>query len=465
MPNPPLKTRVAILGGGPCGLYAARVLSRAGLAVTVLDKGDRPGGLATSHQRGGNWYDMGCHMLHEFDREIYQDIMQLMGEESIPVQLDAKIRWAGSFYRYPLQFQDMIRGIPLPTLIHYCLGLFAAQLRSSLVPWTPKNAEEALIMLYGHPLYEFFFKDFTHRYWGIHPSELSATFITTKMPRLSAVDVIKRALAKIGIKDRSVQAVDSALHEETLHYSRTGAEAMPRHLARAITEAGGQIIQGADVTQIDHDPATGRVTRIHYHHAGADHLIECEECVSTIPIPHLIQRAQPPPPPQVLTAAQQIRYKPIAIYGFLVKKERCIDGLYIYYRDRAFHRVGEPKNAGLTVQPADHTVLIVETTCEIGDAKWKGDESAREQILTDLELENICERGDIVETHLLHAETGYPLFGLGFEPHLAALHEWVASRMNLQSVGRQGGFTYPNMHSAMRMGAKAAATAMARLTS
>ncbi|MFZ4593138.1 MAG: FAD-dependent oxidoreductase, partial [Verrucomicrobiaceae bacterium] len=61
---------IAILGGGPCGLYAARVLSRAGHAVTLLDKGDRPGGLATSHERGGNWYDLGCHMLHEFDKEI-----------------------------------------------------------------------------------------------------------------------------------------------------------------------------------------------------------------------------------------------------------------------------------------------------------------------------------------------------------------------------------------------------------
>ncbi len=105
---------VVVLGGGPCGLYAARVLSRAGVAVTVLEKGSRPGGLATSHLRGENWYDMGCHMLHEFDKEIYEDIMEIMGDESIPVELNAKIRWAGSFYRYPLQFQDMIKGIPLP---------------------------------------------------------------------------------------------------------------------------------------------------------------------------------------------------------------------------------------------------------------------------------------------------------------------------------------------------------------
>jgi protoporphyrinogen oxidase len=463
MPHLPTQTRVAILGGGPCGLYAARVLSRAGIPVVVLDKGARPGGLATSHQRGANWYDMGCHMLHEFDHEIYQDMMSLMGDESVPVQLDAKIRWAGAFYRYPLQFQDMIRGIPLATLAFYCLGLFAAQIRSSLVPWTPKNAEEALIMLYGHPLYQFFFKDFTHRYWGIHPRDLSATFITTKMPRLSAVDVIKRALSKIGIKDRSVHAVDSALLEETLHYSRTGAEAMPRCIAKAIVDNGGHVIQNAEVTQILQDPATRRVTHIHYTVAGQEHALQCEECISTVPIPHLIQRTEPPPPNPVLEAACQIRYKPIAIYGLLVKKEKCFDGLYIYYRDRAFHRVGEPKNAGLVVNPPDHTVLIVETTCEIGDAKWNGTAEAREQIFSDLETENICRREDIVETHLLHGETGYPVFALGFEPHLDQLKTWVASMANLQSVGRQGAFTYPNMHSAMRMGAKAAQTTLSRL--
>ena len=111
MPESP--QHIAVLGGGPCGLYAARVLSRAGYAVTVLDKGDRPGGLATVISVAGNWYDMGCHMLHEFDQEIYHDIMSMMGDESIPVQLDAKIRWAGNFYRYPLQPKDMLRGINL----------------------------------------------------------------------------------------------------------------------------------------------------------------------------------------------------------------------------------------------------------------------------------------------------------------------------------------------------------------
>ncbi|WP_038167171.1 FAD-dependent oxidoreductase [Verrucomicrobium sp. BvORR106] len=455
------KKHVAILGGGVCGLYAARVLTRVGIPVTVLEKGSLPGGLATSHERSGNWYDLGCHMLHEFDKEVYEDIMSLMGDDSIPVQLDAKIRWAGSFYRYPLQFQDMIKGIPIFTLAFYTLGLFYAQIRQALVPWHPKNAEEALIQLYGTPLYKFFFKDFTHRYWGIHPRELSATFITTKMPRLSAVDVIKKTLGKVGVKDKSLKAVDSALHEETLHYSRTGAEAMPRALAKAVMEAGGKVILNADVQQVQ--MTDGRVTAVTYQQGGETHVVECDECISTIPLPWLVQKADPVPDASVVEASHQLRFKPISIYGLLVKKQKCIDGLYIYYRDRFFHRVGEPKNAGLVVKPEGHTVLIVETTCEIGDAKWLGTDEAKERLFTDLELENICAREDVVEVNILHGETGYPIFSLGFEPHYEQVIQWVKSVSNLQSTGRQGGFKYPNMHSAMRMGATAAQVVLKRL--
>lgn len=465
MSSLPSKKHIAILGGGVCGLYAARVLSRIGIPVTVIEKGSSPGGLATSHKRGENWYDLGCHMLHEFDKEVYEDIMSLMGDESIPVQLDAKIRWSGNFYRYPLQFQDMIKGIPFFTLVFYTLGLFAAQIRQSLVPWTPKNAEEALIQLYGGPLYKFFFKDFTHRYWGIHPRELSATFITTKMPRLSAVDVIKKALAKFGIKDKSaVKAVDSALHEETLHYSRTGAESMPRALARSIVENGGKVILNADVSRVI-TGKSGRVTAVYYLKDNVEHEVLCDECISTMPLPMLVQKTEPTPAPDIVQASRELRFKPIAIYGLLVRKEKCIDGLYIYYRDRMFHRVGEPKNAGLVVKPEGHTVLIVETTCEIGDAKWQGTEDAKRRIFEDLEIEDICKKEDIVEVNLLHGETGYPIFGLGFEPHYEKVMHWVKSVSNLQSTGRQGGFKYPNMHSAMRMGATAAQVALKRLQS
>jgi len=444
---------IVILGAGPCGLYAARVLTREGFKVTIIDKGERPGGLATSHRYRNNWYDMGVHMLHAFDQEIFADIQQLMGAERIEVDLNAKIKWAGATYRYPLQFQDMLKGIPIFKLSKQVIFLFAAQIKNYFRNWQPSNAEEALIQLYGKPLYRYFFEDFTHRYWELHPRDLSATFITTKMPKLSAVDVFKKGLAKLGVKQKA-KTTESALLKETLHYSRNGAEAMPRCIANAIQAQGGKLYQSAEVTKIILE--NNQVSKIIFSHEQDTHEINCDACISTIPINHLIQRLDPASPKTVLNSAKQLRYKPLVVYGLLVKKEKCLDGLYVYYRERIFHRVGEPKNAGLIVEPKNHTVLIVEMTCEYEDAKWNGDDSVKNKMLADLAKENICQPSDIVEMHISRSMNGYPIFDLGFEPHLETVKSYIQTISNLQSVGRQGAFTYPNMHSAMRMGFKAA---------
>ncbi|MBP7950239.1 MAG: FAD-dependent oxidoreductase [Verrucomicrobiales bacterium] len=449
------RPRVVIIGGGPCGLYAARSLVEKDVDVVLLEKEAKPGGLATAHRHGGNFYDMGVHMLHEFDKEIFHDIVGIMGDERIAVSLDAKIRWAGSFYRYPLQFVDMIKGIPPFKLLWCVMGLFGAQLYFKFFPREPRDAEEALIQLYGRPLYEFFFKDFTERYWGFPTTEISAKFITTKMPRLTAVDVIKKVLAKIGIKSDKVEAVDSALLEETLHYSRTGAEAMTRLIAERIRQKGGDVRLHREVTGVQ--TTDNRVTAVLAKHAetGETETHACDYCISTMPLPWLMPRLEGAPA-EVIEASKNLRYKAITIHGLLVNKPRCLDALYIYYRERLFHRIGDPKNAGLTVNPPDHSVLIVETTCEEGDPKWQAAPEIRERIIADLAAENICTREQIVEWHVMHSTTGYPVFKLGFEPHFDRVKQHLATLPNLRSVGRQGGFCYPNMHGAMRMGANAA---------
>jgi len=432
------------------------VLVREGVGVTLIERESVPGGLARGQLRGDNYYDLGVHMLHEFDQEILADVLRMMGDESIEVSLNAKIRWAGSFYRYPLQFRDILKGMSPWTLAYMIAGLLLRQGREKLNPSDPKDAEQALVQLYGRPLYRFFFKDFTHRYWGIPPTELSATFVRRKMPRLSAVDFVKKLLSQFGLKEKAGQAVDSALLEETLHYSRRGAEAMPRCIAVEIERLGGRLLLSSSVSALHVE--ANRIAGVSYQElqSGETRTIECDYCISTMPLPWMIRSIAPAPSADVLESSQQLRYKPIAVFGLLVKKEQAIDSLYVYYRDRAFHRVGEPKNAGLIVQPPGHTVLIVETTCEIGDPTWKGSPSAYNQIYTDLEEEGVCGRDEIVETHLLRAATGYPVFSMGFEPHLERVQLYVDGIPNLQSVGRQGGFCYPNMHSAMRMGAHAA---------
>jgi protoporphyrinogen oxidase len=210
----------------------------------------------------------------------------------------------------------------------------------------------------------------------------------------------------------------------------------------------------------------GRVTAVEVRNTVTGNLTRhaCDYCINTIPLPELVRKMVPPPTPEVLDSCDHLKFKPITIHGLLVDKPKCIDGLYIYYRERIFHRVGEPKNAGLIVNPPDHSVLIVETTCEMGDEKWRVTDAVKDQIIKDLEIENICTRAQIKEWHTLQAVHGYPIFKLGFEPHFQALKATVDGIPNLRTAGRQGAFCYPNMHGAMRQGANAAKAIARQIT-
>ncbi len=451
---------VVVLGAGVCGLYAARVLVERGLRVTVLERGEVVGGLAAGRERGGNFYDFGVHQLHAFDREIFDDIRALMGERMIAVEKRALIRYGKGYRRYPLEFADLLGGIPPWTLAWAMAGLIAQQAVNRLRPITAVSAEDALIQLYGRPLYRFFFRDFTHRYWGIPPAELSATFVRQKMPRLSAVDVVKKALGRLGVKEAGAAAVESALAEETLYYSRSGAREMPLALADHIRARGGAIHLESPVTGIDaeRDPATGRlaVRAVRYAQGDVTRTIACDACLSTIPLAVLVRALGQAAPDEVRAAAGHLRHLPVAVYGFLVKRPRVLDAQYVYYRNRSFHRLAEPKSCGMHVAPEDHTVLLAETTCEIGDDRWNGGEATRRRMIADMEAEGLLAADDIAEVHVFRDAFAYPVYALGFEPHLAQVEAFLAGFANLRSTGRQGAFCYPNMHGAMRLGAQAA---------
>lgn len=433
---------VAVIGGGVCGLYAALTLLRGGAKVTVLEKEAYVGGLSAGIKFGDNYADFGVHMLHAFNKEIFEDCAKLMGAERIETELDARIRWGESTCRYPLKAIDMLKAMPLVTLVRCVSGLLIAEFSSAKHKRHIDNAEDALIAFYGAPLYEFFFEEFTHRYWAIHPRELSAEFIRRKMPRLSVVDLVRRLLPRVNVKSEGL--VESALDEETLHYSRSGAETLPRSLAKRIKELGGYIVTSVAELNLSK-------SKVSYCVDGTSFSIAARSIINTAPLSSFIN-AIDGVPENVREASHKLRYKPTVVYALLVDQQKCMEGLYTYYRNRVFHRVGEPKNAGLRVTPESATVLIVESTCEVGDERWEDSAQFRKQVLVDLEAEGICSTEDIIEWLPMKNAYAYPIYALNYEKHLETIQTWLDSQSHLSSTGRQGAFTYPAMHSAMQMG-------------
>jgi len=477
--NPPRSSdsapspQAVVIGAGVCGLYAALTFARAGFDVTVLEKEDAVGGLAASPVAGGNPHDFGVHMLHGFDAPLLEDLLGLMGSESHPVPLHARIRWRDRSFHYPLRFTDLIVTLSPLELLHGVAGLMIAGLRGRFGnARTAANAEEALIELYGEPLYELFFESFTHRYWGIHPRGLSATFVKSKMPRLSAVDAVRQALRKIGLPVRQ-PAVESALSDETLHYSSKGAAALPEAIAREIRRLGGEVLVGCRITRIVHEHGEVREIRFERDGGSGDHSLLGKEpeapstgaaaewirpdvVLSTMPVGGFVQFFDPAPPRDVMRAAARLQHRPMAVFGVLVDRPKCGDALYTYYRDRIFHRVGEPKNAGLGVNPEDASLLLIEVMCSEGDAAWNGEELAWQEVVSQAVAEGWFEPEQILHRHHMRAGNAYPVFEYGFESHLEVVESWLGHFGCMRSTGRQGGFRYPNMHQAMRMGETAA---------
>lgn len=455
---------IVIAGAGVCGLYAARCLVARGFGVTVLEAEPWVGGLAAGHERGGNHYDLGAHHLHAFDEAIFQDIKGLMGEALIPSEKVALIRYGRGYRRYPLEFWDLLTGIPPWTLLVALLGLLWQQWVNRRLKQAPANAEEALIRLYGAPLYRYFFRDFTHRYWGFPPSEMSAAFVRSKMPRLSAVDIVKKALGRAGMAREGGETVEAALAQETLWYSRTGSREMPMALAAALRRDGGKVLTEAPLVAIETEGGRVRAVR-HGLPGGGEARLSCDGLINTTPLPALPACFEPAAPPAVLAAASRLRYRPMVVFGLLVRRERVLNALYVYYRERLFHRIAEPSASGMVVQPSGHTVLLCEVMCEVGDARWNGDLAVRRQLVADLEAEGLLRADEIVETQLIHSRHAYPVFALGYEEPLDSVNAYLSGFTNLLSVGRQGGFCFPNMHGAMRMGADAADRMAALLSS
>jgi protoporphyrinogen oxidase len=100
---------VVALGGGPAGLTAGYLLSKAGKPVIVLESTDQVGGIARTEVRDGYRFDLGGHRFFTKAREVDDLWHEIMKEEFLRRPRRSRIYWRGRFLEYPLQGIDVIR--------------------------------------------------------------------------------------------------------------------------------------------------------------------------------------------------------------------------------------------------------------------------------------------------------------------------------------------------------------------
>lgn len=170
------QNKIAIVGTGFTGAVIANELAHAGYKVTVFDSRSHvAGNCHTERDQDTNVmiHVYGPHIFHTSNEKVWNYIRQF--DEFMPFVNRVKAIYNGRVYSLPINLMTInafFGKIFSPT---EAAEFMASIGDSSIVD--PQSFEEQALRFVGRDLYEAFFKGYTQKQWGLHPSVLPASIL------------------------------------------------------------------------------------------------------------------------------------------------------------------------------------------------------------------------------------------------------------------------------------------------
>ena len=167
---------IAVVGAGFSGAVIARELAKAGHQVLVFD--GRPHVAGNCHtQRDAETHVMvhvyGPHIFHTSNERVWAYVQQF--DEFMPFVNRVKSIYNDRVYSLPINLMT-INAFFGKTLNPQQAKTFIDAMGDKSIE-DPQTFEEQALRFVGKELYEAFFKGYTQKQWGMHPSELPASIL------------------------------------------------------------------------------------------------------------------------------------------------------------------------------------------------------------------------------------------------------------------------------------------------
>ena len=162
--------RVLIIGAGLTGCTLAWRLAQEGVASTLLERAEVPGGLIRSEHMGGVLYEPhGSHIFHTEDQEVWELANSMTPFNDYRHRVDINVE--GKVLNWPILLSDIdaqSRSEEIKAELEERRGLDAEKRAQAA------NFEEWCLELMGPILYERYIKPYTEKQWGRPAATLSA---------------------------------------------------------------------------------------------------------------------------------------------------------------------------------------------------------------------------------------------------------------------------------------------------
>lgn len=446
-------SHTVIIGAGPAGLTAAYELSKLGEHSTVLEADDQVGGLSRTVTYRGYRFDIGGHRFFSKVPLINKLWQEILGEEFLVRPRMSRIHYRNHYFDYPLKPLNALAGLgPVEALL---VGL--SYTKAKCFPHQEEtNFEQWVSNRFGYRLYEIFFKTYTEKVWGIPCKEISADWAAQRIKNLSLSEALRSALFKTN-HSASGEIITTLIDQ--FHYPQYGPGMMWERCAALVSQSGNEIVSQVRVERIRHrhgrvDCVYGRTPEGQLVEFGGDHVI------STMPVRELINALDPPPPENVVRAANALRYRDYLTVVLMVKREAVFpdNWIYIHSPEVKLGRIQNYKNWSPHMVPdGSRTSLGLEYFLWDKDEEWTWPQERLIDVgIRDCVQIGLIDPSEVEDGTVVRMEKAYPVYDQIYQDHLATVREYLSGITNLQLIGRNGQHRYNNQDHSMLTGVYAA---------
>lgn len=436
--------RVVIIGAGPAGLTAAYELAKLDGNPIVIEKGDKVGGIARTENYKGYYFDMGGHRFFTKVEEVNKTWREVLGDKFLRRPRLSRIYYNRKFFDYPLKPMNALAGLGLRQSFLIALSYLRWRLR----PYPQEETfEQWVTNRFGRRLFRIFFKSYTEKVWGISCKELKAEWAAQRIKDLSLKTVLVSMFVKPGNTIKTL--IDQ------FDYPQRGPGMMWNAFKHEVEKRGGSVLMNSEVVAI----RNGGGKHIHSVEVacnGHRETIAGTDFISSMPVTEFIKKLDPPAPPEVLQAAEQLKYRDFLTVCLIVNQPALFPDNWIYVHDPAVSvgRIQNFKNWSPHMVPDESkTSLGLEYFCNEGDELWNmADADLIELGKRELEHIGLASAADIEDGCVFRVPKAYPIYDSEYRDYLSVVKDFVGSLENYQTIGRNGLHRYNNQDHAMVTG-------------
>lgn len=439
------KKRIVIIGAGPAGLSLAYYLlhgKERNISVTVVEKEEYVGGIASGFKHKGLIFDYGSHRLHPTTGEnLLEDIRGFLGDDLLDRPRDGRARLLGRYVKFPLKLFDFMVHLPISFFLGILADILSKPFRKKKK--NPRSFSDVLLHGLGKTICTHFYFPYAEKLWGFSPETLSAV---QAQRRVSA-----NSIGKMIIKVLSVIPIFRKKGAGRFFYPRKGFVQIFDGFAGKIREKGGRILLSHELKSID--PVEKRIL------TKNDATVPYDFAFSTIPIPDFMNALKGKKPDTLVQTCKEVNYRGMLFCYLILNTQQFTryDAHYFPEQGIVFSRLSEPKNYSASSMPEGLTGLCAEIPCRIGGKLWNTQQDKiAGLVIHGLRQVGLPVDGLVTESFVRRTAHAYPLYDLEFENRIQVIEDYLNTIPDIISLGRQALFVHDNTHHTIEMGLCAA---------